>query len=222
VFVIDDIINAIMAGVASNQQQDSIGKAMDTQRDLWNPYLDAGKTSLADLMRLQSDPSAIQNSPAYQFRMGEGQKALERSAAARGGLGGGGFAKGLARYSQGLASDEYGNQWNRLYQMSGRGQDAANVYGSNMANLQVGQGNAQAAGTIGIGKGVAGGIASAGNLLTLGMGGGLGSGIQGLLGGGGGGGGGINPGASSVPQSTGYVSNLIPQQQRYGFGYGQG
>lgn len=51
--------------------------------------------------------------PSYQFRLAEGQKALERGAAARGGLLGGGFARGLERYAQDYASTEYGNVYNR-------------------------------------------------------------------------------------------------------------
>lgn len=51
--------------------------------------------------------------PSYQFRLQEGQRALERSASARGGLLGGGFARGLERYAQDYASTEYGNVYNR-------------------------------------------------------------------------------------------------------------
>lgn len=51
--------------------------------------------------------------PSYQFRLAEGQKALERSAAARGGLLGGGFARALERYAQDVASTEYGNVYAR-------------------------------------------------------------------------------------------------------------
>ena len=51
--------------------------------------------------------------PGYQFRLAQGQQALERSAAARGGLLSGGLARNLADYSQGLASQEYGQVYNR-------------------------------------------------------------------------------------------------------------
>lgn len=52
--------------------------------------------------------------PGYAFRLAEGQKALERSAAAKGSLMSGGFMKGLDAYSQGQASQEYGNAYNRF------------------------------------------------------------------------------------------------------------
>lgn len=55
----------------------------------------------------------MQRDPGYQFRLQEGQKALERSAAARGGLLSGGFAKGLERYAQDVGSQEYGNVYQR-------------------------------------------------------------------------------------------------------------
>jgi hypothetical protein len=45
--------------------------------------------------------------------LSEGLKALERSAAARGGLLSGGTGKALTRYGQEAASQEYGNAFNR-------------------------------------------------------------------------------------------------------------
>jgi hypothetical protein len=54
--------------------------------------------------------------PGYGFRLSEGLKALERSAAARGGLMSGGAGKALQRYGQDLASQEYGNAFQRFQQ----------------------------------------------------------------------------------------------------------
>jgi hypothetical protein len=163
---------------------------------------------------LNADPSSIANNPAYQFRLGEGQKALERSAAARGGLNSGGFMKGMARYSQGLASDEYGNQWGRLMGLAGMGQNSAQNlgglganYANSMSNLYGAQGNAQAAGTMGITNGISGGVRSLGNIAALGMGGGLaGIGIPGLGGAGGG---------AMASMGSGY----IPRQGQGGLGF---
>src|SRR5262245_33438866 len=58
----------------------------------------------------------LQQSPGYQFRLGEGVKALEKSAAAKGTLLTGGTLKGLQRYAQDFASNAYGN---RLAQLTG-------------------------------------------------------------------------------------------------------
>jgi len=51
--------------------------------------------------------------PGYGFRMSEGMKALDRSAASRGGLLSGATIKGAERYNQDLASQEYNNAYNR-------------------------------------------------------------------------------------------------------------
>lgn len=218
-FIIDDIINAITGSNAASQQAQAAQKALDLQKQQYEqqrsdqaPWLSAGQGSLADLMKLSQDPSSIANSPGYQFRMQQGQQALERSAAAKGGLASGGFMKGLDRYSQGLASDEYGNRWNQLMGVAQMGQGTAQNLGSlganyanSASNLYGAQGNANAAGTMAVGNGIAGGVRSLGNLAMLGMGGGLSAlGIPGM--------GGVNPGASPVPASTGY----IPRQQSFG------
>jgi hypothetical protein len=55
----------------------------------------------------------IQNDPGYQFRLRAGTQAREQSAAAGGVLRTGGTLKGLEDYAQGLASQEYGNVYNR-------------------------------------------------------------------------------------------------------------
>lgn len=55
----------------------------------------------------------FERDPGYQFRLQEGTRALDRSAAARGGLQGGRHQRDLVRFSQGLASDEYAAAFNR-------------------------------------------------------------------------------------------------------------
>jgi hypothetical protein len=55
----------------------------------------------------------FQQDPGYAFRMSEGMKGLERSAAARGGLLSGGTLKGIQRFGQDMASQEYQNAFNR-------------------------------------------------------------------------------------------------------------
>ncbi len=64
-------------------------------------------------------PQNISDSPAYQFRFGEGNRAVEQGAAARGSLLTGGTLKDLQDRGQGLASTEFGNQWNRDFQLAG-------------------------------------------------------------------------------------------------------
>lgn len=110
--------------------------------------------------------AGLENTPGFQFRLGEGLKALQKSAAARGTLLTGGTLKGLERYAQDYASNEYGNRVNQLMDLSRLGAGAAgqqatlgstyagqagNILGGqagNIGNMVTGQGNAAAAGTV--------------------------------------------------------------------------
>ena len=58
--------------------------------------------------------SDFQADPGYAFRLSEGMKALDRTAASRGGLLSGATLKGAQRYGSDLASQEYGNAYNRF------------------------------------------------------------------------------------------------------------
>jgi hypothetical protein len=58
--------------------------------------------------------SDFEKDPGYQFRMDEGIKAIDRSAAARGGLNSGRTLKALSRFGQDTASGEYQNAYNRF------------------------------------------------------------------------------------------------------------
>lgn len=75
--------------------------------------------------------------PGYDFRQQEGQRGVEASAAARGGVLSGGALKALTKYNQDFASNEYGNAYNRYNQdqttrfnrlsaLAGTGQTATN------------------------------------------------------------------------------------------------
>lgn len=96
-----------------------------------------------------------QNDPGYQFRLSQGQQALERSAAAKGGLLSGGETKDLTDYEQGAASNEYSNVYNRSLQQYQQSynqfqQNQANQYNrlANLAGLgQVSAGNLNSAAT---------------------------------------------------------------------------
>jgi len=57
--------------------------------------------------------------PGYAFRLSEGMKALDRTAASRGGLLSGATLRGAQRYGQGLASQEYQNAYNRFRDTQG-------------------------------------------------------------------------------------------------------
>lgn len=57
-----------------------------------------------------------QADPGYDFRVREGQRAIDRSAAARAGLQSGDALRAAARYGQDMGSQEYGNAYNRFLQ----------------------------------------------------------------------------------------------------------
>lgn len=65
-------------------------------------------------------------SPDYQWRLDQQNKAVERSAAARGGLFRGATGTALARESGNMASQEFGNYFERLMRMNGQGGAATN------------------------------------------------------------------------------------------------
>lgn len=106
--------------------------------------------------------SDYQADPGYGFRMSEGLKAIDRSAASRGGLLSGATLKGVQRYGQDLASQEYQNAYNRytgdqatqrnaLASLTGFAPTASSAmqsgnvaYGTNAANLASNTANAMA------------------------------------------------------------------------------
>jgi hypothetical protein len=170
-------ISAGAAGKAADQQAAAAHEANLLQKEMYDqtradnqPWRQAGEAALGGLS--SSDFSRdftqadFQQDPGYAFRMQEGQKALERSAAARGGLQSGGTMKALAQYGQNFASNEYNNAYNRfnadrdrrfgrLSSIAGVGQTANasnSAAGQNYAN-NVGSntmGAANAAGAAGI------------------------------------------------------------------------
>jgi hypothetical protein len=122
----------------------------------------------------------FQQDPGYAFRQSEGMKALERSAAARGGLLSGGTLKGIQRFGQDLASQEYGNAFNRyqaeraarlnpLQSLMGSGQSSANTLtsaigqaGQNEAANLYNAGQARASGYVGSANALGGALSSIG------------------------------------------------------------
>jgi len=96
--------------------------------------------------------------PGYGFRLSEGQKALDRQAAARGGLISGGALKAAQRFGQEMGSQEFGNAYNRFRDTQGLRRNAlAGVagYGPTAASSinAAGQNYAAGAGNTMIGQG---------------------------------------------------------------------
>jgi len=101
-------------------------------------------------------PDALteQNDPGYQARLKLGTDAIERSAAARGGVLTGGTGKALDQFAQDYGSNEYQNVYNRALQGYGTNygvwnNDNNNIYGRLMGLTGVGQNASTALGSFG-------------------------------------------------------------------------
>lgn len=135
---------------AASMQADAINKGTQLQRDEFNtvqgneaPFLAAGKDAVSTLSaQLPSltagfDPTAaglpanfsytqkdFDNDPAFKFAMDEGTKAIQRTAAAKGGVLNPATQKSVAQYAEGTADQFYGEDYTR----------AENTYKSNFSN----------------------------------------------------------------------------------------
>ena len=147
---------ASRAQIEASEKADAAQERMfQKQMELQEPFRQGGLTAQDQIMQLLGiggDKNAqgygsmakafgteqFQQDPGYAFRQAEGMKALERSAAARGNLLSGSTLKGVQRFGQDLASQEYQNAFNRyqveraarlnpLQSLMGSGQSAANV-----------------------------------------------------------------------------------------------
>lgn len=103
--------------------------------------------------------------PGYQFRLQSGNNSINALAGAKGGLNSGRTLQALADYNQGMASQEFGNVYSRLGGMTDMGLSAAQMSGQASQNAAAGvsnalsaKGNAQAAGAMGVGNAIQGGI----------------------------------------------------------------
>lgn len=170
------LIGANSSKKATKAQTAAAAKSAELERYMYEqtrqdqlPWMQAGQQALSQLGQANNTPfnfnyNAMTADPGYQFRQTEANKALERSAAARGGLFSGATGRSLSRLNQDMASQEYGaaynraytthnDQLNRLASMAGIGQTTASNlsqagqnYSGNMSNIYGQAANAQAAG----------------------------------------------------------------------------
>jgi hypothetical protein len=160
-------------------------RMFERQVELQEPFRKAGmagQNRLLELLGLGEDkkakdfgryasaeftPALFQADPGYAFRVSEGMKALDRTAAARGGLISGSALRGATRYGQEMGSQEYQNAFNRFQtartntlnpfqSLAGVAQSASNTLtgaagqlGQNIGSNIIGAGNAMAAGQVG-------------------------------------------------------------------------
>lgn len=173
-------------------------KMFNTQNALQEPFRQAGITNQNELLRqfgLGGDKTSagygnllrdfgasdFQADPGYAFRMSEGLKGLDRTAAARGGLISGAALKAAQGYGQNIASQEYQNAYDRYNQnranrytmLTGQqavGQNATNQqtqaagnYAVNAGNAINNAGNARASGYMGQANALGGALNSLAN-----------------------------------------------------------
>lgn len=141
---------AAQAGIEEQRRQ------FDLAREDFAPFRQTGTQAVNRLGQLVGgDMEAFQESPDYQFRLAEGTRALDRSAASRGRLFSGGYGRDLTEFGQGLASTEFGNYFNRLMGLSQLGAGIAGQQAqlgqqtaSNIGNLYGNIGQAQSQGAL--------------------------------------------------------------------------
>jgi len=202
-------VNAYTASKAAKAQKNAANAATAAQQEMFNkqlelqePFRQGGLTAQQQIMQLLGlggDANAegygslakpfgmeqFQADPGYAFRQAEAQKALERSASARGMLLSGSTLKGIERYSQDLASQEYQNAFNRyqieraarlnpLQSLMGSGQSSANTmtnaaanFGNQKAQNLMNAGQARASGYVGVGNAISGALNSAANAYAM-------------------------------------------------------
>lgn len=121
---------------------DRVRATADRASALLDPYGAAGGTSTQSLLDLASGLNAPQekfqfseDDPSYQWRLQQGQQALERSAAGRGGLQSGATLKALTNYSQGAASQEYQAAFNRFMEGQKHGLERSRLAGDTLSGL---------------------------------------------------------------------------------------
>jgi hypothetical protein len=155
-------------------------RAFNRQIELQEPFRQAGVNALPELIEASRytpfGMEQFQADPGYGFRLKEGLRALENSAAQRGGLLSGNTMRGLTRYGQELGSQEYTNAFNRyqaeraarlnpLQSLAGMGQtnaatmaQQAGQYGQSMAENALMRGNMRASGYANMANALTGGL----------------------------------------------------------------
>ena len=185
--VVSGYLGSEAAGDAADVQAGAANRAADLQYKQYQenvarqkPFYDVGVNALPELVKASKytpfGMQQFQQDPGYAFRLKEGQQALDRQAAARGGLISGGALKAAQRYGQEMGSQEYTNAFNRyqlerqarlnpLQSLAGMSQTTANTLGtagqqmaSNVGEAQQNAAAARASGYVGQANALTGGL----------------------------------------------------------------
>ncbi len=121
------------ASAAQGSADQQLKMYAQTRADLL-PYSQGGQAAFGNLQNMlgiggvpntQAMTSALQQYPGYQFALGEGNQALDRSAASRGALYSGGQLKDLTAYNQGMATNLFDSFYNKQAGLANLGENAA-------------------------------------------------------------------------------------------------
>jgi len=132
---------AATEGIAEQRRQ------FDLTRGDLQPFQNAGVSALQQQQDLLNNPENFKDSPGQRFLRQRAERSLLRNSAAIGGLGGGNVRNELQEQAIGMAAQDYNNQFSRLGQVAGQGQNTAvqlGQFGQNKA-AQIGQLGAQSA-----------------------------------------------------------------------------
>jgi hypothetical protein len=104
----------VLAG--ADQANLRLDEFLQRSGDLTQPYRTAGEEAIGTLADIGQSPEEFEfeKDKGFQFRLSEGEKAIQRAAAASGALQSGGAGKALLRYGQGFASHEYDKAFGRF------------------------------------------------------------------------------------------------------------
>ena len=128
------LISSKMQSDTAHDAQDAAQAQFQQQRADTAPWRTAGEQSLTantDLLGLNGPDAAtaamgnFTTSPGYQFQLEQGLRAVDAGAAAQGMLRSGATLKAEQEYGQGLANQDFGTYYNRLYNLSQLGGNVA-------------------------------------------------------------------------------------------------
>jgi hypothetical protein len=166
------IIGAGAANKAANLQYNATQDALKTQQLEFQyaqnqllPFVQTGQGAANELGALTGistatgmpDYSKFYNSPDFGFAQQQGNLGVSRYEAANGMNLSGGALKDIATFNSGLASQQYGNYFNRLMSLATLGNSAASSGAQLASNAGNVMGNTQMAGGANLASGVVGG-----------------------------------------------------------------
>jgi hypothetical protein len=111
----------------------------------WSATGGQANTASADLLGLNGPDAAtaamgnFQTSPGYQFSLDQGLRAVDAGAAAKGMLRSGAALKAEQTFGSGLADQDFTNYYNRLFDLSKLGENAAGGTAQASTNAATGQ-----------------------------------------------------------------------------------